>query len=563
LNFVPYSNPLPNSIVNQANVSFPTLASAITGTTSGGTIWNVPFGTIPGTTTLDRSLKLISPGAGFLHSGSLTTFENLIVSDVFTMGSDFAVSSNLSGGRTIIGDHNTLVINGAITSAAITGGPNSDMFFGGAGASTTLPDVTGGLRTLQINRASGITLGASLSLQRLLFLQNGNLIIGNNNLLLAKMATIFNPFPTTSYIETNGTGFVRKFYDASTPTAFNFTVGAGAYSPVQVFFTNSGFAPLAYLDVRAVNAKLPQNQCATDYLNRYWVIQDVGIGSFNANLRFNYVPADVVGTEANISGARYDGFGFTIFTPVNPVTHSFTTNNVTSFGSFTGAGANCISDFATLINTKIFLEGAYIGGGTMRTDLRTFGLIPLTQPYNTPPFNYPGTETVASIPAGVVDWVYLEIRETSTGAAIPSGRRAAFVKSDGSVVDLDGVNPVKINVVSGNYFIVVGHRNHLPVMSTSAQPLTSTSALYDFTTSLSRYFGGDAKALSGGFFGLYAGDANRSFIVSAADFAVVTANLTQNNYNNGDLNLSGIVSAADYAFVSMNLTKASNVPNYP
>ncbi|MEO6694062.1 MAG: hypothetical protein ABIY50_07840, partial [Ignavibacteria bacterium] len=42
LNFVPYSNPLPNSIVNQANVSFPTLASAITGTTSGGTIWNVP-----------------------------------------------------------------------------------------------------------------------------------------------------------------------------------------------------------------------------------------------------------------------------------------------------------------------------------------------------------------------------------------------------------------------------------------------------------------------------------------------------------------------------------------
>jgi len=212
--------------------------------------------------------------------------------------------------------------------------------------------------------------------------------------------------------------------------------------------------------------------------------------------------------------------------------------------------------FASLGNEKfIFVAGL--------NGLKDMGLIPLSQPYGTLPFNYFGLESVASIPAGVVDWVYLEIRSTATGLPIPSGQRAAFLKSNGTIVDLDGVNPVKINVIGGNYFVVVGHRNHLPVMSALAQLLNTTSTLYDFTTDLGKYFGGDAKDLSGGVFGLYGGDGNRSFIVSAADYPVVTNNLTQNNYNFGDLNLSGIVSAADYPFITNNLTKASNVPNYP
>lgn len=564
LNFVQYTNPMPNSIVNQNNFSFPTLASALAGTAAGGTIWNVPFGTIPGTSTIPAELTLISPGAGFLHSNSLTTFDNLTVTTVFRMGSDFAVSGNLNGGNIVIGNHNTLAINGNIASGTFTGGPNSDMFFGGAGPSTTLPNVSDQLRTLQVNRASGIALGASLFLNRLLFLQTGIVSIGNFDLMLGENATIFNPTPASSFVQTNGTGVLRKFYSASTPTAFKFPVGAGGVaSPVNSFFTNTTFAPTAYLDVRAVNAKQPQNQCATDYLNRYWVIDDSGIGSFNADLKFTYVPGDVVGTEANIYGARYDGFGWTIFTPVNPATHTFTTNNITSFGDFTGGGRDCISNFATLINTKVFLEGAYVSAGTMRLNLNTFGLIPLSQPYNTPQFNYTGTETVAAIPADVVDWIYLEIRASSNGGAIPSGRRAAFLKSDGSIVDLDGVTPVKIEVISGNYYIVVGHRNHLPVMSAGTQLLNTTSALYDFTTGLTKYFGGDAKALTGGFFGMYGGDANRSFVITATDYNVVTANLGAFNYNPADLNLSGVVTATDYNFVTGNIGKFSRVPNYP
>ncbi|MBK7160284.1 MAG: hypothetical protein IPH77_17555 [Ignavibacteria bacterium] len=62
---------------------------------------------------------------------------------------------------------------------------------------------------------------------------------------------------------------------------------------------------------------------------------------------------------------------------------------------------------------------------------------------------------------------------------------------------------------------------------------------------------------------MYVGDANKSFIVSAADYTVVTNNLLQANYNQADINMSGIVSAADYSFITANLLRASNVPNYP
>ncbi len=49
----------------------------------------------------------------------------------------------------------------------------------------------------------------------------------------------------------------------------------------------------------------------------------------------------------------------------------------------------------------------------MNTSINDRGSIPLSQPYNTPPWNYTGDESVISIPnADVVDWLLLELRET-------------------------------------------------------------------------------------------------------------------------------------------------------
>ena len=85
------------------------------------------------------------------------------------------------------------------------------------------------------------------------------------------------------------------------------------------------------------------------------------------------------------------------------------------------------------LNLKAFLEGPF-NGSAMNTALNVQNLIPLGQPYNVSPWNYTGTEQVGSIPnANVVDWVLVELRETTGDASTATqdkmiNRQAAFIK---------------------------------------------------------------------------------------------------------------------------------------
>ena len=131
--------------------------------------------------------------------------------------------------------------------------------------------------------------------------------------------------------------------------------------------------------------------------------------------------------------------------------------------------------------------------------------VPTTDPYGQ-------GVTVGGIPSGVVDWVKLELRKETTPGVV-AATRAAFLKSDGGIVDLDETSPVKMyGVTNGNYFIVVKHRNHVAVMSHDAQTLSSsTSTLYNFTTGSNKFYGEDvgAKDLGSGVWGMMAGERKR------------------------------------------------------
>ncbi|QLQ30420.1 MAG: hypothetical protein HZT40_00975 [Candidatus Thiothrix singaporensis] len=77
------------------------------------------------------------------------------------------------------------------------------------------------------------------------------------------------------------------------------------------------------------------------------------------------------------------------------------------------------------LQVKVLLEGAYNAtSGLMRDDLRSKGLLPVTQPYAMSPFNYAGSETAAVgvlAVAGtdaVVDWVLLELRSADSAASV-------------------------------------------------------------------------------------------------------------------------------------------------
>lgn len=216
------------------------------------------------------------------------------------------------------------------------------------------------------------------------------------------------------------------------------------------------------------------------------------------------------------------------------------------------------------VNAKVYLQGSYAGSGTMTTSLNSAGMIPFHHPYNDTLgiWNYTGSERVYSMPANIVDWVLVELR-TGTAANTTVGRRAALLKSDGSIVDLDGISQVKFKgIVPGNYYIIIRHRNHLPIMSATPVSLSFTnSLLYDFSSGQTQAYGTEPMAdLGGNVFGMYAGDANTSAIITAADVTPIIANLNLANYNNADVNMSGIVTAADVTNIISNLNKSTNVP---
>lgn len=218
-----------------------------------------------------------------------------------------------------------------------------------------------------------------------------------------------------------------------------------------------------------------------------------------------------------------------------------------------------------LLNVKVFLEGPF-NDTDMRTDLAE--KIPLDQPYSGPPWNYDGTESVNELPANVVDWVLIELRDAPNAvSALPETefeRQAAFLLNDGSVVGLDGLSILSFNhSIIQSFFILVWHRNHLGIMS--ADPLINTAGVfhYDFTIAAEKTYGGvnGLSALLNNFWGMTAGDGNADGYIDATDKTGWDINSGYAGYLLNDLNLDQQTNNQDKnEYWQKNLGRSSFVP---
>jgi len=223
------------------------------------------------------------------------------------------------------------------------------------------------------------------------------------------------------------------------------------------------------------------------------------------------------------------------------------------------------------VTLKAFLQGPY-NGTEMTTDLNTNGQLPLGQPFNTPPWNYAGTEQVAAIPnASVVDWVLVELRETPGGASTATGAttvatRAGFILKNGDIVSIDGISPLSFDItVTANLYAVVYHRNHLPVLSSGALLLNGATYGWDFTTGSGQAFGGtNAQGEIGtGVWGLFSGDGDANLQVNNADKNDVWKPQSgSSGYKAGDFSLDGQVDNVDKNdFWKVNSGRSAQLPS--
>lgn len=228
------------------------------------------------------------------------------------------------------------------------------------------------------------------------------------------------------------------------------------------------------------------------------------------------------------------------------------------------------------INVKIFLQGAYSSSLGRHKDVSSawasvLNTYALNQPYSASPWNYSGTQSVASSfftsnsgsTTDIVDWVLIELRD-GNDPSIVSGTTVGFVQEDGQVVGTNGTGLPYIRYFAdptGYYYIVIKHRNHLAIRTPNAVFLdpTITPTQYDFTTAQSQAYqnpnntANSAMAdLGNGVFGLHAGDANSvrgvRYTGPSNDALAILAALGANQaailnsvYRAEDVNMDGII----------------------
>lgn len=223
------------------------------------------------------------------------------------------------------------------------------------------------------------------------------------------------------------------------------------------------------------------------------------------------------------------------------------------------------------LDLTMFMEGPF-NGADMNTNLNTSGSIPLSQPYNSSPWNYSGTEAVASIPnSNVVDWVLIELRDAPTASSATQAtriaRQALFVLKDGTVTALDGSSIPQFSVTPVyQVFAVVWHRNHVAIMSATGITQSGGVYTYNFSSAVGQVYGANNahKQIGTGIWGMIGGDGNGDEQINNLDKNDVWAlQAGFSGYYSGDFNLDNQVNNNDKNDVwNPNTGLGGQVPDY-
>jgi hypothetical protein len=474
---------------------------------SNNTTLNYPNGShiaarsITGNLTIDAGsalwMNFDSPNPGV---SALSVGGNLTLNGQMALGNQVGGDLNVGGNLTITGSlypqSRLVTLNG--TSAQTISG-------------TTAFDY------LTINNAAGVVLASDETVNNALTLTSGLLDVGTHTLLLGSEAGVAGtPTAANMIVGTADSGKVKKLLSSAVPHSFTFPVGdnssAADYSPVT-YTLNSGTFSVDTIVVMVANAKHGSNSASTDYLNRYWTLSNSGVVNPNYTAVFTYVPTDVAGTEASLSGALWNGSSWINLGAVNSGAHTFTAANQMVFGDYT----------AMLIVSS-------------------------------------GSVAVTVIPQGFYnDGDYLNSRDTIR--VLLADASSPYAGVDSADVVLDSLTftatATLSSAASGRYYLVIKHRNSIETWSAAPIAFTQGStAAFDFTTAASQAYGNNLVAVgSVPRYAMYSGDVNQDGYVDPLDLSLVDQ--SSFNYEAGaglatDLNGDQYVDPLDLSICDQN-----------
>ena len=435
--------------------------------------------------------------------------------------------TNTSGGS-IVND-GIIQFTGDFTNNSLTSLANSNtpsvfgkmIFSGQALQSISGPSITE-FEKIEINNAAGIILAQNAIVGNEVNLAKGPLYLSGNNLAFNSSASITGA-DSSKFLVTGSSGnLTQNVFVSGVLFPVGYSDQSDNYNPLTI----SGSSAATNFSVRSQDNLLSQGSSgtalATNNVTNGWYIQPENPAvTASVMLKWNTGDEPSGFNTSNNAAIWYNGTEYIAVSDFGPSTLSKTAGSISNWGWFGVGDANL---FGVRVFARAFLQGAYNATThLMTTTLNSSGYLPLSHPYTGSPWNCPSQTALTSIPnAGITDWVYMQLRTTTTNQLV-KGQRAGFIFKDGNLYSDDNTEGIYFPGINpGSYYIALYHRNHLPIMSASKVSLPNTSVTkYDFTTALDKayenplYASNNAQQapFSDGKFGMIMGNASRkSFI---------------------------------------------------
>ncbi len=251
-------------------------------------------------------------------------------------------------------------------------------------------------------------------------------------------------------------------------------------------------------------------------------------------------------------------------------------NNPNTTNDSSDGSCGCVGEPCLDLDITVVLEGCYDPqAASMTTDLNGLRkLLPgMTenptangQPYTGTPWNYSGTEgqgwSDADYNPNAVDWVLVSLR-TDIAKSTEVYQAAGLLLKDGTIEWTDNC---RLFGLSGAYYVVVEHRNHMAVMSPSPVVVQNDAITYNFTSANSYMGGGSGQKPINGTWVMHTGDIDQLMDVQSYDINVndriyyEQENGIFNQYLNSDLDLDGDVNGGDRILWFYNNGVFSSIP---
>jgi len=243
------------------------------------------------------------------------------------------------------------------------------------------------------------------------------------------------------------------------------------------------------------------------------------------------------------------------------------------------------SDDCFTFNVKVLMEGPF---DPVTQEMTTFlnvdrrilpGQVPASplanptppgHPYGGAHWNYVGTpaENTFGGPysSDITDWVLLTLRTDISNPATQVAQMAGLVAKDGQITLIESC--LQLPAVVTSAYLIVEHRNHLPVGSPMALDLSSRELIWDFTASQSYIAGAGfgQKQVTGNLYAMYAGDGDQiadtqGYDINGSDNLLWKANSGLFDvYFAPDFSLDGDVNGGDAILWSGNNGIFSTIP---